>query len=140
MHEPREKIKRTSPAKAAGRVTQASRREFIKTIAGGTAAVTAAACSGVDPGQVIPHLIPPDDIVVGKSVWYATVCRECPAGCGVLAKVREGRVIKVEGNPGHPVNRGALCARGQASLQGTYNPDRIRQPLMRIDGELRPTS
>ena len=140
MRDRRRKPERTPSAKTAGGTTRASRREFIKTIAGGTAALTTAACTGVDPGQVIPHLIPPDDIVVGTSVWYATVCRECPAGCGVLAKVREGRAIKVEGNPDHPVNQGALCARGQASLQGTYNPDRIRQPLMRIDGELQPTS
>ena len=67
----------------------------------------------------------------GVATWFATVCRECPAGCGVLAKSREGRVVKVEGNPDHPVNRGALCARGQASLLGTYDPDRIPGPRAR---------
>jgi len=118
----------------------ANRREFIKTIAGGTAALTTAACTGVDPGDVVPYLVPPDDIVVGEAVSYATLCRECPAGCGVLATVRDGRAVKVEGNPDHPVNRGKLCARGQAAVQGTYDADRLRGPLARIDGELRPVS
>jgi molybdopterin-containing oxidoreductase family iron-sulfur binding subunit len=46
-------------------------------------------------------------------------------------RVREGRAVKVEGNPDHPLNQGRLCARGQAALQGTYNPDRVRGPLAR---------
>ncbi|MEW6512306.1 MAG: molybdopterin-dependent oxidoreductase, partial [Bacteroidota bacterium] len=75
--------------------------------------------------------IPHEEIIPGRSVWYATVCRECPAGCGMTVRVREGRATKAEGNPLHPVNQGALCARGQASLQGLYNPDRIQMPLLR---------
>lgn len=76
----------------------------------------------------------PSDTVTGKATWYASTCRECPAGCGILAKNREGRVIKVEGNPFHPINQGRLCMRGQAALQGVYNPDRIKLPLLR-DGK-----
>ena len=63
--------------------------------------------------------------------WFAPVCRECPAWCGVIARNREGRVVKLEGNPDHPVNAGALCMRGQAALQGLYHPDRITGPLVR---------
>ncbi len=56
-------------------------------------------------------------------------------------RVREGRVHKVEGNPAHPVNGGGLCARGQAAVQGLYNPDRLRTPLVRgRDGKLSPVS
>src|SRR5262249_23424115 len=62
---------------------------------------------------------------------FATVCRECPAGCGVLARNRDGRVVKLEGNPDHPVNRGGLCIRGQAGLQGLYHPDRFSGPQRR---------
>jgi anaerobic selenocysteine-containing dehydrogenase/Fe-S-cluster-containing dehydrogenase component len=59
----------------------------------------------------------------------------------MLVKTVEGRAIKVEGNPDHPVNQGRLCARGQASVQGLYNPDRIRQPLRReADGTFQPIS
>ncbi|MBI2878148.1 MAG: molybdopterin-dependent oxidoreductase, partial [Candidatus Rokubacteria bacterium] len=81
--------------------------------------------------RILPYVVPPENLVPGVASWYATVCRECPAGCGLLMRVREGRVVKVEGNPDHPVNRGRLCVRGQASLQGLYDPDRIRRPLRR---------
>jgi molybdopterin-containing oxidoreductase family iron-sulfur binding subunit len=62
---------------------------------------------------------------------FATTCRECPAGCGMHVRIREGRVIKSEGNPNHPVNRGGLCPRGQSAPQGLYDPDRVRGPLGR---------
>jgi molybdopterin-containing oxidoreductase family iron-sulfur binding subunit len=105
-----------------------SRRNFLKAVTlAGTAA--AAGCSSESARKLIPYIIPPEDIVPGEAAWYATTCRECPAGCGILAKNREGRVVKVEGNPLHPVNRGKLCPRGQASLQGLYDPDRIRVPM-----------
>jgi molybdopterin-containing oxidoreductase family iron-sulfur binding subunit len=76
-------------------------------------------------------------MVTGQPLWYATTCRECPAGCGMLAKNREGRVIKLEGNPAHPINQGALCMRGQAALQGLYDPDRLQVPLRKEKGAWR---
>jgi len=106
------------------------RRTFLK-IAGMGSMAFAAGCSP-DPDRKLFSLVnAPDDMVTGQPTWYATTCRECPAGCGMLAKNREGRVIKLEGNPLHPVNQGALCMRGQAALQGLYDPDRIREPLLK---------
>ena len=82
--------------------------------------------------KLIPYLVPPDEgVTPGRAVYYASTCRSCPAGCGILVRVSEGRAKKVEGNPDHPVNRGKLCARGQASLQELYHPDRVQQPLKR---------
>jgi anaerobic selenocysteine-containing dehydrogenase len=72
-----------------------------------------------------------EDEVTALENWYATVCRGCGAGCGIVVRVVEGRAKKVEGNPDHPVNRGKLCARGQALVQEQYHPDRLRGPLMR---------
>ena len=115
------------------------RRDFLKIIgvAGGTAAV-AGACSN-PAEQIIPYVIPPEGIIPGVPNWYASTCRECPAGCGIIVKNREGRAIKVEGNPKNPINVGTSCAQGQAMLQGLYNPDRIRSPLNRNDlGRLEP--
>ena len=112
---------------------QINRRDFLKILGVGGAATALVGCAAEPPETLIPYLIPPEEIVPGVATWYATVCRECPAGCGMLVRTREGRAVKVEGNPSHPVNRGRLCARGQASLQGLYNPDRIRQPLLRGD-------
>ena len=82
----------------------------------------------------------PEDMVTGEGLWYASTCRECPAGCGVLAKNRENRIVKLEGNPLHPVNRGKLCARGQAAIQHLYNPDQITTPLVKQDGKFKAIS
>ena len=105
------------------------RRDFLKIVGGATVATALPGCTPKKPQSLLPYVIPHEEIIPGKSVWYATVCRECPAGCGLHVRVREGRAVKVEGNPLHPVNRGALCSRGQASLQGLYNPDRVQHPL-----------
>lgn len=114
------------------------RRHFLKMVGGGAAAAAAAGCAR-SPERILPYVIPPDNLVPGVAAWFSSVCRECPAGCGVIARNREGRVVKLEGNPDHPVNQGALCARGQAALQGVYHPDRLREPLRRDgSGALRP--
>src|SRR4029453_14367516 len=105
-------------------------RDFFKIIGTTGAAAAAAGCeSRVE--HILPLVVPNEQIVPGVASWFATVCRECPAGCGVIARNREGRVVKLEGNPDHPVNAGALCLRGQASLQGLYHPDRIVGPMVR---------
>ncbi|MEK7401622.1 MAG: 4Fe-4S dicluster domain-containing protein [Gemmatimonadota bacterium] len=108
------------------------RREFLKVLGAGTAA-GAAACS--EPtGKLIPYLVSPDQTVPGVSTYFASVCRECSATCGIIAETRDGRVIKLEGNPEHPLNHGALCARGQSAVQGLYNPDRFRSPMIKTGG------
>jgi anaerobic selenocysteine-containing dehydrogenase len=121
-------------------MTDFSRRDFLKAVSlTGAAAVTG--CSSESARKLIPYIIPPEDIIPGEATWYATTCRECPAGCGLLAKNRDGHIIKVEGNPLHPVNEGKLCARGQASVQGLYNPDRYRGPSQKkSDGSFEPIS
>jgi anaerobic selenocysteine-containing dehydrogenase len=58
----------------------------------------------------------------------------CPGGCGVLARVVDGRLVKLDGNPLHPVNRGKLCALGQAAPQLLYHPDRLKTPMKRKGG------
>jgi thiosulfate reductase/polysulfide reductase chain A len=61
-----------------------------------------------------------------------TTCEMCVWRCGVLAKVKNGRVVKLEGNPAHPHSRGRLCVRGQSGLMNTYDPDRVLKPLIRV--------
>lgn len=63
----------------------------------------------------------------GRWTLIATTCRECPAGCGIQMRCKDNRVVKAEGNPQHPVSKGGLCARGQSSIQGEYDPDRLKQ-------------
>jgi len=107
-----------------------NRRTFLK-IAGMTSITFAAGCTSNPESRLFSPVEAPDDMVPGEANWYASTCRECPAGCGIIAKNREGRVVKVEGNPLHPINAGKLCMRGQAALQGIYNPDRIKTPLLK---------
>ena len=86
------------------------RRDFLKVLGASTAA-GAAACAGDTPEKLLPYLVSPDNTVPGVSTYYATTCRECSAGCGIIVETRDGRAIKAEVNPDHPVYHGALCAR-----------------------------
>src|SRR5512135_3363924 len=61
-----------------------------------------------------------------------TMCEQCVWRCGVWAKVRDGKIVKLEGNPFHPHSNGKLCARGQSGIMATYDPDRITTPLIRV--------
>ncbi len=67
----------------------------------------------------------------GKVVTVASTCALCPAGCGVLGEVQDGRILRILGNPKHPNNRGKLCARGHAGLNVIYDPERLLYPLKR---------
>ena len=107
-----------------------SRRDFLKLASVG--AVTTAVLTGCGPELQTrnrePYLKMPEYTYNGLSTYYATTCRECAAGCGLIVRTMQGRAIKVEGNASHPVNLGKTCARGQATLHGLYNPDRVEGP------------
>ncbi len=60
-----------------------------------------------------------------------TACRSCHGGCGVMAHVKDGKVIKVEGDPNSPISHGTLCSKGLAITQLAYHPDRILYPMKR---------
>jgi molybdopterin-containing oxidoreductase family iron-sulfur binding subunit len=110
------------------------RRDFLKLVSLGGAATVLSNCTQ-PVEKVIPYLVKEEDVTPGESIYFATVCRECPAGCGIIVRTREGRALKAEGNPEHPVNAGKLCMRGQASMQGLYNPDRFRSAARVADGK-----
>lgn len=116
------------------------RRDFLKVLGVSGAGAGLVGCSTDQVEKLMPYVVPPEDITPGVATWYSSVCGECSAGCGTWVKTREGRAIKVEGNPNHPVSQGALCARGHASLQGLYNPDRLREPMRRTESGFQPIS
>jgi Fe-S-cluster-containing dehydrogenase component len=115
------------------------RRDFLKVLGASSAVLASAGCSE-ETGKLIPYLVSPDQTVPGVSTYYASTCRECSAACGIISETRDGRAIKLEGNPEHPLNRGAICARGQSALQGLYNPDRFRTPMVREGGTWKATT
>ncbi len=137
MNRPSMTTEAGSAAVADGAVSGGvKRRDFLKIVGAGTAATAAVGCTSENVGRLIPYVTQPDQTVSGVTNYYATVCREGGGAAGVYAAVREGRVYKLEGNPSHPANRGALSARSQAALQGLYNPDRFRAPMVRQGGTL----
>lgn len=107
-----------------------NRREFLKLA--GIGAGASAVLTGCGPlsRYVVrqPYGDMPEFTITGLSTYYATTCGECSAGCGLIVRTTEGRAHKVEGNGQHPVSRGGTCSRGQATVQGLYNPDRIQGP------------
>ena len=123
--------------------TNVSRRNFLKLV-GTTAALGATGCADKADQKIFPYLHGQNETIPGVATWFSSTCTECSAGCGITVKTREGRAIKIEGNKNHPINRGSLCALGQAALQNLYDPDRVREPLKKVknkDGStsLKPT-
>ena len=135
------------------------RRNFFKLVGTASGGAMTGAC-GKQAEEIIPLLVPEEEIVLGVEEWHPSVCQECGAGCGTFARVMasereievEGErvrqlissVKKLEGNPLDPVSGGRLCARGHAALQSLYNPDRLRGPMKRVgprgEGRFEPVS
>ena len=119
------------------------RRDFLKILGWGGAGATLAGCDmpttvTLEEGkeEVVAYLAPEEYVIPGIGVWYASTCQQCPASCGLHGRVREGRILKLEGNPDSSVNSGKLCQMGQSGVQGHYNPDRITKPMARKGGAL----
>lgn len=111
------------------------RRDFLKVLGWGGAAVALSGCgnTSVEDGKetVVSYVEAADYVIPGIGVYYNSTCAQCDAGCSVNGRVREGRVLKLEGNPASAINRGKMCGLGQAGVQHHYNPDRVREPLLR---------
>jgi anaerobic selenocysteine-containing dehydrogenase len=123
------------------------RRSFIKLTAVTGGATAIAACTTGSPENELIRFVPDEDLTPGIAEIKNGVCPICRAGCGTTVRVMQGDADvvrngqrgvmtmslakKLEGNPTHPISQGALCPRGQASIQITYHPDRIIHPLKR---------
>ncbi len=102
-----------------------SRRQFLGTLA----AAGAGTAIAPSPADASPH--PPGLHGDERVEKIATICEMCFWRCGVLASVADGKVLRLEGNPDHPLTRGRLCARGNAGTGLLYDPDRLKYPLLR---------
>ncbi len=111
------------------------RRDFLKVLGWGGALVALSGCgnTSIEDGReiVTSYVDMPEYAIPGISVYFNSTCAQCDAGCSIMGRVREGRVLKLEGNPESPINRGKTCGLGQAGVQAHYNPDRIREPMLR---------
>jgi MoCo/4Fe-4S cofactor protein with predicted Tat translocation signal len=110
--------------------TKAPRRDFLKYLGFSTAAAAVAASCEMPVKKAIPFANKPEDIVPGVSKFYATTYVQDGDVVSILAKVRDGRPIKIEGNELSEVTKGATTARVQASVLDLYDTARLRFPLM----------
>lgn len=106
------------------------RRDFLKLSGFTFAGALLGGCQAPKVDKAIPFLVKPEEITPGLSTFYATTCGGCNASCGIITKNRDGRPIKIEGNPSHPISQGGLCAVGQAHLLGLYDSHRLKNPTM----------
>jgi formate dehydrogenase major subunit len=106
-----------------------TRRDFLK-ITGASAAGAAVMGLGIDlkPVKSYAHTLK-----IRNAKETTSICCYCAVGCGVIAHTdkKTGKIINIEGDPDHPINEGALCAKGAALSQLTNNENRITTPLYR---------
>lgn len=124
-----------------------SRRDFMKAAGFAVVGMTVAGCSRPPQRTALPMIDQPAEMTPGRPLYYASTCQACGSACGLIVKCRDGRPIKLEGNPDHSLSRGGLCAVGQASILGLYDRERLPGPRKRgeqaesswaqIDGEIR---
>ncbi|MCA9011914.1 MAG: 4Fe-4S dicluster domain-containing protein, partial [Planctomycetaceae bacterium] len=106
-----------------------SRRRFLEAAGFSFSLLTLQGCSKAPVEYAIPFTDQPEGFVPGKARQFATTCSGCAAGCGLLVNVRDGRPLKMEGMPEHPLSHGGLCAIGQALPLGLYDSHRLKHPL-----------
>jgi thiosulfate reductase/polysulfide reductase chain A len=102
-----------------------TRREFVKISSAAGAALT------VTDVAVAEKPNPPGWRGSQRTEQVATNCEMCFWRCGGLAQVADGKVVRIEGNPDHPLTKGRMCARGNAGTELLYDPDRLKYPQVR---------
>lgn len=108
------------------------RRGFLK--ASGAAAAVATVGSQLFGKQAIQPVFGSNNAQASGEEWVYSWCRQCALPpCGIKVKVQDGVAVKVEGDPNCPTNKGKLCTRGNATIQGVYNPYRVKTPLKRTN-------
>jgi molybdopterin-containing oxidoreductase family iron-sulfur binding subunit len=110
------------------------RRDFLKYLGFSTAAATLAASCEVPVRKVVPYLNKPDNMIPGVADYYATTYISGGDAISIVAKVRDGRPIKLEGNELSGVTKGGTSARVQASVLDLYDTARLRYPVQMVSG------
>ena len=105
-----------------------SRRDFVKT----TAVAAAATAVGIAIPKSMQAATP--KMPAGDWRWDKAVCRFCGTGCGIMVATKNDKIVAVKGDPAAPVNRGLNCIKGYFNAKIMYGADRLKQPLMRVDG------
>lgn len=104
-----------------------TRRSFLKFAGGSVAAAGFGTGLDLRPAYALPRKI-------SYAQEVTTICPYCGVGCGIIAHVRDGKVINTEGDPDHPINKGALCPKGGSLFQIANNEKRNKKVLYRAPG------
>lgn len=123
-HEFAEPIPIEEVLSGSGLSSKAPRRDFLKALGFGVGAVTLAACQKVPVHKSIPYLIKPEEVTPGIANYYTSTYE----GHAILVKTREGRPIKIEGNPNDVLSKGGVSAQAQASVLDLYDVNRLKDP------------
>lgn len=117
-----------------------NRKQFLALVSA-SAAFAAAGCTNYrDKGEIVPYTKKPEEITLGTANYYASTLVENGQEYGILIKTREGRPIKIDGNPDHPTNKGKITSKGQASILNLYDPERLKDPMLVESGILSKSS
>src|SRR5580704_14719778 len=112
-------------------VDAVSRRGFLKVMGASLALAGLAGCTKQPDEPIYPYVKQPEDLVLGKSMFFATAFPFQTGAIPVLIKSDAFRPIKIEGNPEHPMSKGKSDAISQATLLGLYDPDRSQHVIYR---------
>ena len=122
-------MEREFPRQAGEWTDPVSRRGFLKLMSASLALAGLSACTKQPEEAIVPYVQQPEDLVPGKSLYYATA-RPTPFGAQpLLVESQTFRPIKVEGNPEHPISKGATDAQSQGSILDLYDPDRLQSVM-----------
>ena len=103
-----------------------NRRDVMKLMAASAAMAGLSACTKLPPEQIVPYVRPPEEIVPGRPLFYATSMHQAGVALGLLIESNMGRPTKVEGNTEHPGSQGGIDVFALASILNLYDPDRLR--------------
>ncbi|MCA9968604.1 MAG: TAT-variant-translocated molybdopterin oxidoreductase, partial [Anaerolineales bacterium] len=119
-------LKREFPQGAPLLANPVSRRAFLQLAAASLGLAGLAACTPRPAQRIVPYVTQPELLTPGEPLTFATAVPHAGFARGVLAESRQGRPVKLEGNPAHPATRGSSDPFTQAALLGLYDPDRAQ--------------
>ncbi|MBC7371881.1 MAG: TAT-variant-translocated molybdopterin oxidoreductase, partial [Bdellovibrionaceae bacterium] len=126
----------SSPLRESDGEDGVARRDFLK-LMGASVAMATAGCIRRPVQKIVPYNKQPEEVTFGIANFYTSTYFDGNEGLGLLVKTREGRPIKIEGNPGFPLNKGGLSVRSQASILSLYDPERLQGPRHNLFNEKR---
>lgn len=115
------------------KMTPVNRRKFLALMTASGVFATAACTDYRDKGAIVNYASKPEEIQPGVPNYYASTLSYKGNAWGVLVKTREGRPIKIDGNPEHPINKGKVDVTAQASILDLYDPERLKVPVADSD-------